>query len=486
MKQVRNSDILPDRIAADVLAPRRWLISWLTALADFVVVFGTVATVSIVYHMLASGFWGNMEVMTQLALTLSFVFVFTNLMQRRYKITKYLAVEGQIVEAFNVWNVAMLAFAAVAFMTKVIDNYSRAVILLTYLVGIFLVPLSRYFISHVISVGTKTGRIAAQRVLLVGSAEEVTSFMTRHQPWNSGLMIQEILIIDSEPSGTTAIERNGTIDDDLTTAVARARAIKPDAIIIALPWTEHARIERCVDAFLTVPVSISLAPEEIMERYEHPKISRIGSVSTMELQPAPFTSTDIFAKRILDFIMAAVGLIVLMPLLVALAVMIKLDSKGPVLFFQRRYGFNQEPFRIVKFRTMTALDDGEVVLQARPNDPRVTRVGTWMRRWNLDELPQLFNVLQGRMSLVGPRPHALAHDREFEQKIALYARRHNVKPGITGWAQVNGLRGLTDTDDKMARRVVFDLWYIDNWSFLLDISILVRTVFSRKSYRNAG
>jgi lipopolysaccharide/colanic/teichoic acid biosynthesis glycosyltransferase len=167
------------------------------------------------------------------------------------------------------------------------------------------------------------------------------------------------------------------------------------------------------------------------------------------------------------------------------AALIRLDSPGPVLFRQRRYGFNQQAFRIFKFRTMTATDDGAVIVQARRDDPRVTRIGRILRRYNLDELPQLLNVLAGQMSLVGPRPHALAHDREFERKIALYARRHNVKPGITGWAQVHGLRGETDTDDKMAKRVAYDHWYIDNWSIWLDIAILLRTVLSRKAFMNA-
>lgn len=485
MKTVNN---LGPSVGIDSNAPTRhwrWLVSWATALTDFAVVFGLVVGVSIAYHRLVLEVRGNHDVMMELALMLSFIFVFTNLMQRRYKIGRYLTVDGQLVEAFNVWNVAMLAFAAVGFMTKAIDNYSRAVITLCYVLGIFLVPASRYFTSRLISVATKTGRISAQRVLLIGRNGDLMSFMTRHQPWNSGLVVQEMLVFEDAPPGETPPQLAERIAEDLSYAVNRARTTKPDAIIIALPWSEHHWIDQCVEAFMTVPVTISLAPEQVMERFAAPRISRIGSVSILELQPAPFSSTELVAKRVFDFVGATLGLIVLTPLFLALALLIKLDSKGPVLFFQRRYGFNQEPFRIVKFRTMTSLDDGDLVPQASKGDSRITRVGAWMRRWNLDELPQLLNVVQGRMSLVGPRPHALAHDREYEQKIALYARRHNVKPGITGWAQVNGLRGVTDTDEKMARRVAHDLWYIDNWSFWLDVAILVRTFFSRKAYRNA-
>ncbi|MBV9219830.1 MAG: sugar transferase, partial [Methylobacteriaceae bacterium] len=154
-------------------------------------------------------------------------------------------------------------------------------------------------------------------------------------------------------------------------------------------------------------------------------------------------------------------------------------------FLQRRYGFNQQSFRIVKFRSMITSEDGADVRQAVRNDSRITRVGAFMRRWNIDELPQLINVLKGDMSLVGPRPHALAHNQHYERKIALYARRHNVRPGITGWAQVNGFRGETATEDRMRSRIEHDLYYIDNWSLWLDLRILALTLLSPKAFRNA-
>jgi len=175
----------------------------------------------------------------------------------------------------------------------------------------------------------------------------------------------------------------------------------------------------------------------------------------------------------------------LLPFLLGIAILIRLDSPGPALFLQRRYGFNQQPFRIIKFRTMTTADDGDLVVQATRQDRRVTRVGRWLRQWSIDQLPQLVNVIKGDMSLVGPRPHALSHNRQYEQKISLYARRHNVKPGITGWAQVNDLRVETNTDDKMRRRVEHDLYYTDNWSLWFDLRIMLLAVFSRRSHHNA-
>jgi exopolysaccharide biosynthesis polyprenyl glycosylphosphotransferase len=236
---------------------------------------------------------------------------------------------------------------------------------------------------------------------------------------------------------------------------------------------------------MTLPVAIHLTPEKIMDRFDNPHIVRTGSLASLRLTRPALSVVEIAVKRAFDIVAASAILLTTLPLLLAIAGLIRLDSRGPVLFLQRRYGFNQKAFRIVKFRTMTTTDDGDVIRQATRDDPRITRIGRVLRRYNLDELPQLLNVIAGQMSLVGPRPHALAHDHEFQRKIARYARRHNVKPGITGWAQVNGLRGETDTEDKMARRVACDHWYIDNWSFWLDLAILARTVLSPRSYRNA-
>jgi len=178
-------------------------------------------------------------------------------------------------------------------------------------------------------------------------------------------------------------------------------------------------------------------------------------------------------------------LIILSPLFLIVSIAIKLDSRGPVFFRQKRHGFNNEPIRVLKFRSMTSAEDGDQFTQAVKNDPRVTRVGRILRRTNIDELPQLINVLQGDMSIVGPRPHATAHNKIFQAKIGPLSRRHIVKPGITGWAQVNGLRGQTDTLEKMQQRVELDLYYIDNWSFLLDMKIILLTLLSKRAYRNA-
>jgi exopolysaccharide biosynthesis polyprenyl glycosylphosphotransferase len=178
----------------------------------------------------------------------------------------------------------------------------------------------------------------------------------------------------------------------------------------------------------------------------------------------------------MDRILAAASLVLLLPFLAVITVAIRLESPGPAFFLQTRAGFNGRPFKIYKFRTMSTLDDGPVIVQATENDRRVTHLGALLRKLSIDELPQLLNVLRGEMSLVGPRPHALAHDNEYDRLIATYAIRHKMKPGITGWAQVNGFRGETPEIGMMERRVESDLWYVESWSLWLDIRILLLTV----------
>jgi Undecaprenyl-phosphate glucose phosphotransferase len=339
---------------------------------------------------------------------------------------------------------------------------------------------------RLISMASRSGRITAQRVFLIGREAEVMSFVSRHQPWNIGFVISDVAFLRSPSPDTPKERQEADMVADLGSIIARTRHMRPDAVFIAMPWSERQAIERCIDALMTTPVSIHLAPEQIMDRFDNPRIARVGSMTSLQLSRPALHWSEIMLKRVFDVLAASAILAVAAPVLLAIWAAIRLDSNGPALFVQRRYGFNQRAFRIYKFRTMTTTDDGELIQQARKDDPRITRIGRFLRRYNLDELPQLLNVISGQMSLVGPRPHALAHDEDFQQRISLYARRHNVKPGITGWAQVHGFRGLTDTDEKMAKRVHHDLWYIDNWSFWLDLLILIRTVVSPKAFRNAG
>ena len=462
---------------------RHWL-GLVTAATDALVVMATVGLVSLVYHLQAYGEVPGDQITLELATMLAAIFVFINAIRGRYQLANYLSTKGQIASAFSVWNMTMVACIAIFFLTKTVEHYSRAVILSSYLVGIPVIALARSVMVRTISVASKTGRITSERVFLIGREPDVMSFVSRHQPWNIGFAIVDVAFLRSNDA--RRINDPATaLAADLASAVATCRIKRPDSVFIALPWSDQETIDACVDAFMNLPVAIHLTPERIMDRFETPHIVRTGSLSSLRLTRPALSLAEVALKRAFDVVAASLILILTAPLLLIAAAAIRLDSPGPVLFRQRRYGFNQQAFRIFKLRTMTATDDGNVIIQVTRNDPRVTRIGHVLRRYNLDELPQLFNVMTGQMSLVGPRPHALAHDKAFERKIARYARRHNVKPGITGWAQVNGLRGETDTDEKMAKRIAFDHWYIDNWSFWLDIAILFRTVLSKKAFMNA-
>jgi putative colanic acid biosynthesis UDP-glucose lipid carrier transferase len=204
------------------------------------------------------------------------------------------------------------------------------------------------------------------------------------------------------------------------------------------------------------------------------------------LQETPFTGTNRLVKRLSDIVLASAILVLISPLLLAVAIGVRLSSPGPVIFAQRRNGLDGEEIVIYKFRSMRTADDGAVVPQATKEDPRITPFGAFLRRSSLDELPQFINVLQGRMSIVGPRPHAVAHNEQYRQLIKAYMVRHKVKPGITGWAQIHGLRGETETVEKMQARVEYDLEYLRNWSLSLDLQIIVRTIklvfFDRNAY----
>lgn len=211
----------------------------------------------------------------------------------------------------------------------------------------------------------------------------------------------------------------------------------------------------------------------------------LGSGSSFKLLSAPMNETGRFLKRAFDIVASGLGLIVLSPLLLGVAIAVRTTSPGPALFLQERRGFNGRNFRIFKFRSMRVMEDGRAMRQAQLNDPRITPIGAFIRRTSIDELPQLINVLRGEMSLVGPRPHAISHDDELSEKFDLYAQRQRIKPGITGWAQVNGYRGDTSTQDKIEARTLHDLYYAENWSMLLDVWILLLTVFSPRTRQNA-
>jgi len=258
-----------------------------------------------------------------------------------------------------------------------------------------------------------------------------------------------------------------------------------DDVILAVPWTDTQRLSQCLEVLRPLTVDVHLFPETPEPFMDGTGLSVLGGVPMARIATRPLSGWRAFAKAAEDRILGLLLLLLLAPLMVVIAIAIKLDSPGPVLFRQSRYGYDNRPFTCYKFRSMVTRPEELQVRQATRDDPRVTRVGRFLRRTSLDELPQLLNVVGGTMSLVGPRPHAVSHHHHYARLVDNYRSRHRMKPGITGWAQINGYRGETATLDLMRKRVMHDLWYIDHWSIALDLLILARTPLACLKATNA-
>lgn len=256
-------------------------------------------------------------------------------------------------------------------------------------------------------------------------------------------------------------------------------------IYLSLPMATQPRILQLLDEVADTTASIYFVPDLFLTDLMQGRIDSVGDIPVVAVCETPFSGINSIVKRTSDVVLSVLILTLISPLMLLIAAAVKLDSPGPVIFKQRRYGLDGEEIIVSKFRSMTVCEDGSNIQQAQKNDQRVTRLGAFLRKTSMDELPQFFNVLQGRMSIVGPRPHAVAHNELYRKMIKGYMVRHKVKPGITGWAQVNGCRGETDTVEKMKKRIEYDLAYLRNWSLRLDLYIIVKTVAVIFKDRNA-
>jgi Undecaprenyl-phosphate glucose phosphotransferase len=355
------------------------------------------------------------------------------------------------------------------------------VVCLAVLGGVGLV-LSRRAAKLQLRSALMAGAIRGRRAILIGTQNELAQFARHDLLVKFGLDEVDRVVL---PRNDVSNLSSGLQKVQTEAVLRRVREVPAEEIVLALPWSHTADVELLLDRLRVVPLPIRLLPDRAVSTILHRQTSTPQRSYLIEVQRTPLTTLERFAKRLLDVTIAAASLVFLSPLMLVAAVAIKAESKGPVIFRQRRHGFNGQPFVIYKLRSMKVLEDGATVVQATKSDPRVTRVGRLLRETSIDELPQLLNVLQGNMSIVGPRPHAMVHDHEYGKMIANYAFRHHVKPGITGWAQVQGSRGGTPRLELMEQRITLDLWYIDNWSLALDIYIMLRTCLELVRRRNA-
>ena len=404
-----------------------------------------------------------------------------------YRIQRLSPLAWQVGRVALVWGGTLSVLTSVGFAARVVQNYSRVWTLLFALVCFAALTMVRIGASLMIDYWTRTGRLT-RAIAVVGAGELGQQIVAKIRSVNdaqiriAGIFDDRMTRVPSEVAGYPVV---GTTDD----LVAQVRQSLIDEVVIALPLRAEARIGELVAKLRPLPVDLRLSLDPIAGVFPMRGISETASVRMIEIVDRPLKHWSGVAKWVEDKVLGAVLLALTAPLMALVAVAIRLDSKGPAFFVQERFGFNNNVIRVFKFRTMREGEtDASGANRTVPGDLRVTRVGRILRRLSIDELPQLLNVMLGDMSLVGPRPHVMAMkagDRLYHEAVGEYFQRHRVKPGVTGWAQVHGLRGEIDTPQRARERVEYDLWYIDNWSIWLDLKVLFMTAIVVLRQQNA-
>lgn len=395
-----------------------------------------------------------------------------------YRFSCILMPHRQIANISGICLTLILVLTACVFALKISAEFSRVWAFSWLFANVAGIVTARFAIHRIVSRLSEQGRIG-RKIAIYGGSEQGAQLI-RHidglnEPWNRivGVFDDRSDRVKQDLEGYPLL---GNVED----LVAWCRENHADEVLIALPWNAQERILAILHLLAALPVNVRLSPEFIGVDLLHRRTSNQFRVPMLSVLEKPVSGWGAISKTILDYAVALTMLIVTSPLLLTVMLAIRLESSGPVFFRQKRYGFNNQLIVVYKFRSMYAdQTDHNAEKITRKNDPRVTRVGAIIRRFSIDELPQIFNVLAGDMSVVGPRPHALqakAGDVLYEDVIDQYAVRHKVKPGITGWAQVNGWRGDTRHEASLIGRLEHDLYYIDNWSVLFDLSIILRTV----------
>jgi Undecaprenyl-phosphate glucose phosphotransferase len=387
----------------------------------------------------------------------------------------------QTLKVVGGWGVSIAILLAIAFFDKISIQYSRLWIGSWFLLGAAFSGAARAGVAAYIGRRRRTGTLTIN-VAIVGWAPFAQQVMEQITwPGDPEIRVLGIFAPRLAAAGT------GVASDATVAGLLRlARKVQIDEIIVHLPEKRDAEFSAVLRKLGELPVNVNLCPDLSDLPTAPRKLTVLQETFMINVFERPFSGWAAVLKRLEDIILSSLLLLLFGPLMLLLALLIRLDSRGPALFRQQRFGFNNNPITVLKFRTMhvDAAKDPQAP-QARRHDPRVTRIGRFLRRTSLDELPQLINVLKGDMSLIGPRPHAIAHNEYYAELIDGYLRRHRVKPGITGWAQVNGWRGETSDLAAMHERVKHDLYYIENWSMHLDLTILLRTLVVGFVHRNA-
>ncbi len=463
-------------------APRA-LVGDLLQFVEFLGVIATSVAVAYVYHalQLQTGF----DFQNYAAAGIIGATGLTALLRRDgyYEFDQLISKAGVLRAIVTRWVLVVLGLLAFGFALKISENFSRVWLFAWSGAALLYVLGMRWIAGVIVRSMIRDGGAFARRVAVVGASKDAAHFAATVGSSENGVSVIGVFNSPIAPLQAAGPSTLPVGDLDMLEKAARNGAV--DDIVIAALNAESDEMADLVRRLSILPVSISICPTSHWMDHRGGAVTQLGSTNVLSLYRRPLEGWGGVLKTIEDFVLGAVLLIVLSPLLLIIAAAIKLQDKGPVLFAQKRHGFNNSVFRIYKFRTMTVAEDGDHVPQAKRGDPRITPLGKFLRRYSLDELPQLINVVAGQMSLVGPRPHALAHNHQYAQDIANYSGRHKVKPGITGWAQVNGYRGETSENELMEERVRYDLAYIDNWSLWFDFKILALTIVAVAFPKNA-
>ncbi len=405
-----------------------------------------------------------------------------------YQLASLMRPFGSIGRIAGVWAGTLAVFAVAGFFLKLADDFSRVWFGGWFVAGLLLLILPRLVLARLIQRWARNGRIERRAVIVGGGkAAETLIRSIEQQPYND---IRICGIFDDRddrrsPPLVAGYPKLGTISE----LIEFARIARIDMLIVSLPLTAESRVLSLLKKLWVLPVDIRLSAHSNQLQFRPRSYSYIGAVPMLDIFDKPINDWDSVAKRTFDIVFSLIGIVLLSPVMLATAVAIKLDSKGPVLFRQKRHGFNNEVIDVYKFRSMyTDQADPTAIRPVTKGDPRVTRVGRFIRKTSIDELPQFFNAVAGSLSLVGPRPHAVAaqsHNLLYNEVVDGYFARHRVKPGVTGWAQINGWRGEMDTDEKIRMRTEYDLYYIENWSLWFDLKILVLTPIRLLNTENA-
>jgi putative colanic acid biosynthesis UDP-glucose lipid carrier transferase len=381
----------------------------------------------------------------------------------------------EITDLVIAWGMVVMVLVMLAFMSKTSADFSRLVVITWFVATPSCLVMARMLTRTFLREMRRAGRNTRTLAIVGANAQGVRLIeKSRDAPWMGILPfgIYDDVVNESVPDEVRPYLKGAVAD-----LIREAHDGKVDYVYIVLSMQDGRRIEKLVSALADTTASVYVVPDMFVSDLLHARWTNFHGTPAIRVYETPFTGVDGWIKRLEDYFFGALFLAIALVPMAVIGVAVKLTSSGPAIFKQRRYGLNGEVVDVWKFRTMSVCEDGENVLQAKKSDPRITPFGKFLRKTSLDELPQLINVLQGRMSLVGPRPHAVIHNEEYRKLIHGYMLRHKVKPGITGWAQVNGWRGETNTLDKMEKRIEYDLEYIRNWSLWLDLKIICLTVF---------